>query len=162
MAWCEAFLDKAVLSRSKAVIIASRLEACTSVPFWLGGQRVLLLMLITWKTDVCVLGFIAAGQCATLAPRSLWQIATNATAQIYKLSIIILFDCKFSRKSGQIKFCNELIHQHNKCCKPFTTGMLATMPKTLSSLSDIPSVAPRSADSRNDCLWVCVFQKPAA
>lgn len=87
MAWCEAFLDKAVLSRIIAVIIASRLEACTSVPFWLGGQRVLLLMLITWKTDVCVLGFIAAGQCTTLAPRSLWQIATNATAQIYKLAI---------------------------------------------------------------------------
>jgi len=62
----------------------------------------------------------------------------------------------------KLNFAMSLLTNINKCCKPFTTGMLATMPKTLSSLSDIPSIAPRISDSRNDCLWVCVFQKPAA
>ncbi len=42
------------------MVIASRLEACTSVTVWLGGQRALLLMLIIWKTDVWSMRHISA------------------------------------------------------------------------------------------------------
>ena len=77
------------------MIMASRLEACTSVTFSLGGQRALLLVLIIWNTDVCVLESMPARQGASVAPRSLWQ-------SIFRIC----------------NFCNELVNQHAiQCCR---------------------------------------------